>query len=81
MSELQKTSHLDRHQCAMLLKTFENVLVDEALSMNNVEIEGFGQFEARKHPEYVHENSATGEVVLYPPRITYRFRADERILQ
>lgn len=76
MTELQRVSRLDRHQCAMLLAAFERLLADKAVDMTDVELDGFGRFESHKHPEYIQENQTTGEVVLYPPRISYRFRSE-----
>lgn len=79
VSRVQQRSGLDKQQCAMLLNCFERIIQDEALNMVDVEIDNFGKFESHKHPEYIQENNETGEVVLYPPRITCRFRSDFKL--
>ena len=75
MQELQRRTQADAQQCSMLLAALERVLADEAIALREVEMEGVGRFVSRKHPEYVSEDSETGDVILYPPRISYRFQA------
>jgi len=75
MSEVQRYCGLDRQQSAMLLSAFEQLLVDEAIELNPVEVEGLGTFVSTKHPEYIQEDPHTGASTLFPPRYTYRFQS------
>lgn len=75
MQELQRRTQLDAARCSMLLTTLERVMADEAIGTREVEMEGLGRFVSHKHPEYVEEDPETGEQVLYPPRISYRFQS------
>lgn len=75
ISELQKRCGLDKQSCSALLSATERLLVENAIELVPVDFEGFGQFVSSKHPEYIQENTETGEVVMYPPRITYRFHS------
>lgn len=79
MAEVQKRAGIDRQQGAMLLQAFERVLVREAIDLNTVHLEGLGDFIATKHPEYIQENAETGEVVMYPPRYSYRFQSEVKL--
>lgn len=75
MNEVQKRCGMDKHQCAMLLSAFQHVLVKEAIELHPVQLDGLGTFAASKHPEYVAEDPETGNVVMYPPRYSYRFQS------
>ena len=75
LSEVQKASKLDKQQVSALVSALEHVLCNEAININSVEIDGLGQFIAHKHPEYIKTNESTGETVLYPPRISYRYNS------
>jgi len=75
MNEVQKRCGMDRQQCAMLLSALERLLVDEAIELNPVELEGLGTFVSTKHPEYIQEDPHTGATTLFPPRYSYRFQS------
>lgn len=75
LGEVQKKCNLDKPTCSALLAAMEKLMVEEAVSLVTVEMEGLGQFVSSKHPEFIQENPVSGEVVLYPPRITYRFQS------
>lgn len=75
LSEVQKSSKLDRQQVSALVSALEHILSEEAISGNVVEIKDLGQFISHKHPEFVQTNEETGEVKLFPPRISYRFNS------
>lgn len=75
LAEVQKRSGLDKHTCAALLSAAEKLLVEKAVDLVPVELEGIGVFVSTKHPEFIQENQDTGETVLYPPRITYRLQS------
>lgn len=79
LAELQKQSKMDKQQVSALVSALEKVLSEEAISGNVVEIDGLGQFISHKHPEYVKNNEATGETILYPPRISYRFNSSIKL--
>lgn len=66
---------MDKQQVSALVSALEHILVEEAISGQVVEIDGLGQFISHKHPEYIQTNEETGESVLYPPRISYRFNS------
>jgi len=74
MNEVQKRSGADKHQCAMLLSALEHLLVEEAIELNAVELQGLGTFVATKHPEYISEDAESGAVTMFPPRYSYRFQ-------
>ena len=75
MQEVQRRTRLDAQQCGLLLTSLQRVLADEAIARRAVELEGLGRFVSHKHPEYVAEDGTTGELMLYPPRISYRFQS------
>lgn len=79
LSEVQKLSSLDRQQCSTLLKALTKVMVKEAIEQNAVSLDGLGQFVSSKHPEYIQEDPETGETVMYPPRISYRFQSEVKL--
>lgn len=74
--ELQKMCHVDHQQCATLLSALLKLMVQAAIDQIPVAIYGLGTFSSHKHPEYIQENPTTGEQTLFPPRISYRFQAD-----
>ena len=75
LTEVQKRSKMDRQTVSALVSALEHILSEEAITGNPVEIDGLGQFVSHKHPEYIQTNEKTGEVVLYPPRFSYRFNS------
>lgn len=75
LTEVQKKSKLDKQQVSALVSALNHVLSEEAITGHTVEIEGLGQFISHKHPEYIQTNDETGEIVLLPPRISYRFNS------
>ena len=79
MQELQHHIRLDKQQTATLMTCLERILTDDAVAIREVVWAGMGRFISHKHPEYVEQNATTGETVLYPPRITYRFQADRTL--
>lgn len=79
MQELQHRIRLDKQQTATLMTCLERILTDDAVAIREVVWAGMGRFISHKHPEYVEQNATTGETVLYPPRITYRFQADRTL--
>ena len=79
MQELQRRIRLDKQQTATLMTCLERILTDDAVAVREVVWPGMGRFISHKHPEYVEQNATTGETVLYPPRITYRFQADRTL--
>lgn len=79
MQELQRRLRLDKQQAALLMTCLERILVEEGVATHEVIWAGMGRFLSHKHPEYIEENAATGQTILYPPRITYRFQADRTL--
>lgn len=79
LSEVQKSSKLDRQQTSALVSALEHILAEQAIAGNVVSLNNFGQFISHKHLEYVVDNAETGESVLYPPRISYRFNSDIKL--
>lgn len=75
MSEVQRRCGMDRQQGAMMLAALEHLLVEEAIALNPVELDGLGTFVSSKHPEYIQEDPHTGASTLFPPRYTYRFQS------
>lgn len=75
LHQLQHLTKFDKQQTSALMSALNHILANEAISGNIVEIDDFGQFVSHKHSEYVKESENTGEVVLYPPRISYRFNS------
>jgi len=75
LTEIQKKTKMDKQQVSAMVSALEHILVEEAISGQTVEIEGLGQFTSHKHPEFVKTNEETGETILYPPRISYRFNS------
>ncbi|MBQ0057192.1 MAG: HU family DNA-binding protein [Bacteroidales bacterium] len=76
LSELQKRSGMDRQMCSALLSATEKLMVEEATMLVPVRFEGLGEFVPTKHPEYIDQNPETGQSVLFPPRISYRFHSE-----
>ena len=79
LTEIHKKTKLDKQQVSALVSALEHILVEEAISGQIVEIEGLGQFISHKHPEFIKTNEETGETLLYPPRISYRFNASVKL--
>lgn len=75
MSEVQKRCGMDKQQSAMMLTALEQIMVEEAIELNSVELQGLGTFVSAKHPEYISEDPQTGAMTLYPPRYSYRFQS------
>jgi Bacterial DNA-binding protein. len=71
--ELQKRSGLDKSRLNKLVKSMEDVLREQAINLNEVEIDGLGRFESHKRLEFVHEERDSGRKTLYPPRIVLHF--------
>ncbi len=74
---LQKSCHLDRQQCALLLNAVGRQMAKAGVEQIPVTLPGLGTFTSHKHPEYLEEDPATGRQTLYPPRITYRMQGEE----
>ena len=79
LSEIHKQSKLDKQQVSALINAMLKIMAEEAISGNVVEIDGLGQFVSHKHPEFIKNNEETGEVTLFPPRISYRFNSSIKI--
>ena len=79
LTEIHKKTKLDKQQVSALVSALEHILVEEAISGQIVEIEGLGQFISHKHPEFIKTNEETGETLLYPPRISYRFNSSVKL--
>lgn len=52
------------------------MLAKAAIDQVPVEIVGLGFFTSHKHPEFIQENEKTGEMVLFPPRISCRIQSE-----
>lgn len=74
--ELQKSCHIDHQQCATLFSSLLKLMVQAAIDQIPLSFFELGTFSSHKHPEYIQENPITGEQTLFPPRISYRFQAD-----
>ncbi|MBO4754330.1 MAG: HU family DNA-binding protein [Bacteroidales bacterium] len=74
---LQKSCHLDRQQCTMLLTALSRLMAKAGVEQIPVTLPGLGTFVSHKHPEYIKEDPATGQQTLYPPRITYRMQVED----
>lgn len=79
ISFLQKSCHLDSTQITMLLSSLCRLMAEQAVNLQAVAVDGLGTFTSHKHPEYIQEDEHTGAMVLYPPRITFRFSAAQPI--
>lgn len=79
LTEINKRTNLDKQQVSALVSSMLKIMAEEAISGNIIEIDGLGQFVSHKHPEFVKSNDVTGEVVLYPPRISYRFNSSIKL--
>lgn len=79
LTEINKRTNLDKQQVSALVSSMLKIMAEEAISGNIIEIDGLGQFVSHKHPEFVKSNDETGEVVLYPPRISYRFNSSIKL--
>ena len=77
IAEVQKSCHLDMQQCMSLTDTLQKMLGKAGVEQIPVLISGLGVFVSHKHPEYIQEDSSTGTMTLYPPRISYRMCTDE----
>jgi len=75
LSNLQHKSKFDKQQTSALLSALTHILANEAIAGNIVEIDNLGQFVSHKHTEFVQKSKETGESILYPPRISYRFNS------
>jgi nucleoid DNA-binding protein/nucleoid-associated protein YgaU len=73
-AEVQRLSGLDKATCSVLWSGLERVFREEVIHGVTIDIEGLGTFLPHKHPEYLQDDPASGQVMLYPPRITCRFR-------
>jgi nucleoid DNA-binding protein/nucleoid-associated protein YgaU len=73
-AEVQRLSGLDKATCSLLWSGLERVFREEVIHGVTIDVEGLGTFLPHKHPEYLQDDPATGQVLLYPPRITCRFR-------
>jgi len=74
---LQKSCHLDRQQCTMLLTALSRLMAKAGVEQIPVTLPGLGTFVSHKHPEYIKEDPSTGQQTLYPPRITYRMQVED----
>ena len=74
---LQKSCHLDRQQCAVLLNAVGKLMAQAGVEQIPVTLPGLGTFVSHKHPEYIANDPETGQQTLYPPRITYRMQVEE----
>lgn len=80
--QLQKSCHLENQQCTMLLNALSKLMAKAGVEQVSVTLPGLGTFTSHKHPEYIKENSETGQQTLFPPRITYRMQSvDENVPQ
>lgn len=79
--ELQKRTGLDKSRLNALLKSTREVLCEQAINLNQVELEGVGLLEPKKKLEFIHEDRHTGEQILYPPRLVLHFTADPRLVK
>lgn len=79
LAELQKKTSLDKQQVSALVAALSHAIAEEAISGNNVDINGLGQFVSHKRPEFIKTNPETGETVLYPPQITCRFNSSIKL--
>lgn len=77
IAEVQKSCHLDMQQCMSLTDNLQKMLGKAAVEQVPVLLSGLGVFVSHKHPEYIQEESSTGIMTLYPPRISYRMCTDE----
>lgn len=77
LSEVQKSCHLEFPQCLSLNDNLQKMLGKAAVEQIPVRLKGLGVFVSHKHPEYIQEDSQTGAMTLYPPRISYRLCTDE----
>ncbi len=73
-TEVQRVGGLDKATCALLLSGLERVFQEEIIHMTTISLSGLGSFVPHKHPEYLQDDPASGQVLLYPPRITCRFQ-------
>jgi nucleoid-associated protein YgaU len=73
-AEVQRLSGLDKATCSLLLSGLERVFQEEVIHLTAIALEGLGTFVPHKHPEYLQDDVASGQVMLYPPRITCRFQ-------
>ena len=78
LAYLQKSCHLDRQQCAMLLNALSRLMAKAGVEQIPVSLPGLGTFISHKHPEYIKEDPTTGKQTLYPPRITYRMQGEDK---
>lgn len=74
---LQKSCHLDRQQCAVLLNAVGRQMANAGVEQIPVTLPGLGTFASHKHPEYIANDPETGQQTLYPPRITYRMQPED----
>ena len=74
---LQKSCHLDRQQCAVLLNAVGKLMAQAGVEQIPVTLPGLGTFASHKHPEYIANDPETGQQTLFPPRITYRMQVEE----
>jgi nucleoid DNA-binding protein/nucleoid-associated protein YgaU len=81
LADIQHRSALDKATCSLLLSGLERALQEEMIHATTIRLPGLGLFIPHKHPEYEQEESETGDIVLYPPRITCRFQPDEQVLE
>lgn len=75
--EVQKSCHLEMPRCLMLMGSLQKMLGNAAVDQIPVALSGLGIFTSHKHPEYVQEDSQTGAMTLYPPRITYHMQSEQ----
>lgn len=74
---VQKACQLDASHCSLLLNTLCKVMAQAGVEQIPVVVPGLGKFLSHKHPEYIQEDSQTGQQTLFPPRISYRLYAEE----
>lgn len=75
--EVQKSCHAEMPRCLMLMGSLQKMLGNAAVDQIAVVLSNLGVFTSHKHPEYVQEDSQTGAMTLYPPRITYHFQSEQ----
>ncbi len=73
IAELQKRSGLEKSRLNDLLHVTSSVISEQAVFLNDISLGKLGNFETHKYIEFIHTNPATGETLLYPPRIVTRF--------
>ena len=74
LHKIQLNTGLDKRKTEQLYKAFILTVKQNNMNLKEVNLEGLGLIVPKKHMEFVYTDRQTGQELLYPPRISVRFK-------